>query len=147
MTSEKKRGFVPVDRNVIYDPIITKPALFHLFMYLLIKANHSDVVDLQNGVRTKIRRGTTKTGINLLSDQLEIPKSTLHKRLKLLEQFGYIKIHPYNHFSIIFIVNYDKITCLEDISSYQNKLNGDSIEIESDTINNDNNEKNVKKKN
>ncbi len=47
-------------------------------------------------------------------------------------------------------MNYDKLTCFEDISEFQNKLSMNSNETQMDTINNDNNEdneNNVKKKN
>lgn len=147
MDFEADTTFVKITRNLLHDPIIKSPKLLQLYLYFILVANHQDNFIIQNGKRILIQRGSTKTGIHLLANKLDVPESTLYKRIKELENLGYIVKNSYNKYSIITVVDYDKITCQDSFLGTQRKNKVNPNESLENTNNNDNNEKNVKKKN
>jgi DNA-binding transcriptional regulator YhcF (GntR family) len=146
MDFDLSKGAAPINRCILTDPIIYDPVQFHLFMYLLIKANHSDNEIIKGGKRILIRRGSTLSGRDLLSEHLQIKPSTVNTRLKNLEKTGYIQINSFNKYSIISINNYEQFTFLGLQSNNKTTID----KQQNSTINNDHNEENehnVKKKN
>lgn len=149
MDFDLSKGAAPINRCILTDPIIYDPVQFHLFMYLLIKANHTANVILKGGERILIPRGATLTGRHLIAEQLHMKPSTVYSRLKNLEKTGYITIKSFNKYSIVLIKFYDKYTFIGHSNNnkktsnkhHDNTINNDEYE------NNENNENNVKKKN
>lgn len=81
--------------------------MVHLFIYLLLNANHED--GEWRGV--KIQRGQILTGLKTLNERTKISFQTLRTCLKRLEKTNEINIQVTNKYSIITICNYE---------SYQN---------------------------
>jgi len=81
--------------------------MVHLFIYLLINANHED--GEWRGI--KIKRGQIVTGLNSLNKKTKISIRTLRTCLDKLKKTKEIDIQATNKYSIITICNYE---------SYQN---------------------------
>ena len=77
--------------------------MVHLFIYLLINANHQD--GEWRGVM--IKRGQILTGLNSLNQSTKISIQTLRTCLKRLEKTREINIQVTNKYSIITICKYD----------------------------------------
>ena len=77
--------------------------MVHLFIYLLINANHQD--GEWQGV--KLKRGQILTGLNSLNHATKISIQTLRTCLKRLEKTKEINIQSTNKYSIITICKYD----------------------------------------
>ena len=77
--------------------------MVHLFIYLLINANHQD--GEWRGIN--IKRGQILTGLNTLNNDTKISIQTLRTCLKRLEKTQEINIQSTNKYSIITICKYD----------------------------------------
>jgi len=77
--------------------------MVHLFIYLMLNANHED--GEWRGVIVK--RGQIVTGLNSLHQKTKISNQTLRTCLKRLEKTKEINIQSTNKYSIITICNYD----------------------------------------
>lgn len=101
-----QQGFISIHRKIIDNPIYQNSGLLHLFIHCILKANHKDNDFIFNGKMVNIRRGSFITGRKELSKELKTNESTIYKRLHILQELEYIKLIPYNKFSIIEVVNY-----------------------------------------
>lgn len=77
--------------------------MVHLFIYLILNANHAD--GTWRG--TKVKRGQILTGLKSLNEKTKISHQTLRTCLKRLKKTGEINMQSTNKFSIITICNYD----------------------------------------
>jgi hypothetical protein len=77
--------------------------MVHLFIYLLLNANHED--GEWRGVN--IQRGQILTGLKILNERTKISNQTLRTCLKRLEKTKEINIKVTNKYSIITICNYE----------------------------------------
>lgn len=77
--------------------------MVHLFIYLLINANHQD--GEWRGI--VVKRGQILTGLNSLNENTKISVQTLRTCLKRLEKTKEINIQSTNKYSIITICKYD----------------------------------------
>lgn len=116
--------------------------MVHLFIFLLLNANHEDNFWQGN----LVKRGQYLTGINSLSNKTKISIQTLRTCLKRLEKTREINIQSTNKFSIITICNYDSYQNDKNTTNKQaNKQltnNQQATNKQLTTNKNDNNEKN-----
>ena len=77
--------------------------MVHLFIYLLINANHED----GNWMGISIKRGQIVTGRNSLSENTGISSQTIRTCLSRLKSTNEITIKSTNKYSIITITKYD----------------------------------------
>ena len=77
--------------------------MVHLFIYLLLNANHED--GEWRGVA--IKRGQVVTGLHKLHEKTKISFQTIRTCLSRLKKTGEINIQTTNQYSIITILNYE----------------------------------------
>ena len=77
--------------------------MVHLFIYLLLNANHED--GKWRGI--DIKRGQILTGLHTLNEHTKISIQKLRTCLSKLEKTGEINKQTTNKYSIITIINYD----------------------------------------
>lgn len=143
------RGYAPINRNIIYDPIIKDPVLFQMYMYLVIKANHAPNEIIHGGNRIVIERGSTLTSRDLIAEHLHIKSGTVPSRLRKLTKAGYITTKATNRYTMVTIVNYNIVASMPESDEKNNNRKTSKkhpINIINNN-NNDDNQKNVKKKN
>jgi len=103
--------------------------MVHLFIYLLINANHQD--GEWRGIN--IKRGQILTGLNSLNNDTKISIQTLRTCLKRLEKTHEINIQVTNKYSIITICKYDDYQTEKTIT---NKQSNKQLTFNQQTTNN-----------
>lgn len=136
-------GFITLHRKIQDNPIFQNSELFHLFVCLLLDANHERKRILRKGQEEWIERGQLKTGQYLLAIKTGIPRGSIHHYLMTLQNLGILSIKASSKYSIITIVKYsDYQSKKESVSSkVSSKLVTDKLHVS--TNNNVNNVNNV----
>lgn len=101
------RGWVKVYRKIIDNSIFRDSYAYHLFSYLLLKANHKAKKFIFNQEEMLIKRGELLTGIRRISAHTGMSQWIARNRLKILENLGIITHQTTHRFSLITICNYD----------------------------------------
>lgn len=116
------------------------PFMVHLFMHLMLSANHQE--GTWQGVF--IQRGQLITGRKSLSADTGLSEQVVRTCLKRLEKTGEITQQSTNKFTIITVCNYDKYQTTNNAINQQPNQeltsNQPAINQQSTTNNNDNNE-------
>lgn len=136
-----QNGFITLHRKIKDNPIWQNSKLVHLFIHLLLSANHEDKDFLFNGEVTKVKRGQLITGRYALAGETEINPRTIYDLLRTLERLGMITVKSNNKFSLITIVKYSDYQDKKTKSNNQPTTN----QQPANTNNNDNNVNNDNK--
>ena len=128
------RGFVKVYRKVVDGVVFSDPPAFHLFMYLLLMANHKKgyVYGKEVGV------GQHLTGRKALALAVGYSESGVEKIIKRLIEYKLLEQQTFNKYRVLTIVNYQKFTLAEQQSD--NRVTTECQQ--SNTNKNDKNDKN-----
>ena len=97
-------GFVKIYRSMLDWEWFDDSNTVHLFLYLLLKANHKE----KNWRGIAIKRGQLLTSINKLKIATHQSVQQTRTSLQKLRTAGVITIHSTNKYSIVSICNYDK---------------------------------------
>jgi hypothetical protein len=136
-----EQGWVKLHRQLIENPIITKPSYLALWVVLLLKANHKENKFMWNGNIIVVKEGQMITGRKELSKETKIPESTIEDILNYLEKQHQIQQQKTTKYRLITIVNWVKYQGSDTKSN--NKAT--TKQQQADTNKNDNNIKNEKK--
>lgn len=132
-------GWVKIYRKIQSKGYYKRSEYVHLWLHLLLKANHRKVEFMWNGKLIIIKEGQLITGRKSLSLETGIPESTIERILKLLENEQQIEQEKTTKFRIITIINWKE---------YQGEQQADNKWTtngqQADTNKNDNNNKNDK---
>ena len=152
-----KAGWVKLHRCFLEHPIFTSGDihLLKLAIYILLKVNHRENRILFAGKEMTIPAGSGIFGIDQIVRDLtglERKKSkkyrkfrTLYyRKLQILKKVGFLKLNPYNKFTVISIVNWEKYQaksekCNKNVT--QVKLSCDSNVTKQEVYKNVKNEK------
>jgi len=140
-----ERGFIKIYRKIKDEACYKRSAYIHLWLHLLIGANHKSKEFMWNGDAIIVKEGQLITGRKQLSQETGIPEGTIEDILKYLERQHQIQQQKTTKYRIITIINW---------SIYQNSNNesnnrATTEQQQADTnknYNNYNNYKNDKKK-
>ena len=140
-----KSGWVSLHRKILDNPIFADSQLVHLFIYLLLKANHKPKEFLFNGSVIRVEKGSLITGLKQLSSALNIPQSTIYRKLNTLRKWNIIETKTENKFTLVVICKYSSYQVGYETNGKQMenkwKTNGKQME----TNNNNNNVNNYNK--
>jgi hypothetical protein len=100
-------GWIKLHRKIIENPIFKDSEACHLFVYLLLKANHKTNRFPFNRNEVRVERGQLITGVRKISHDTGITEWKIRERIKLLENLGIITRKTTHRFSIINICNYN----------------------------------------
>ena len=100
-------GWVKIHRKFLKWEWYQKSEMVHLFLYLLLSANHED--GKWQGI--EVKRGQLITGRNSISKNTGISSQTVRTCLIHLKSTNEITIKPTNKFSIITVVKYNEYQC------------------------------------
>ena len=98
------QGWISLHRKFIKWEWYKKPAMVHLFIHLLLLANHEE----GKWQGHTIKRGQLITGLKSLKQETGISHQSLRTCLARLKSTGEITYQTTNQFRLITIVNYDK---------------------------------------
>ncbi|MCF7561610.1 hypothetical protein L3X39_13265 [Sabulilitoribacter multivorans] len=109
-------GFIFLHRDILAWEWYQKPEVFRLFIHLLLKVNYTD----KKWQGVDVKRGQLITSTAHLTSELKLSQQQIRTALKKLDSSGYITRQPTNRFTLITVVNYDKMQSIDDASNKPN---------------------------
>ena len=100
-------GWISLHRKIQDSAIYSDSQAVHLWIHLLLKANHQDKEFLFNGSIQTVKRGQLLTGRKALSSETGINESKIQRLLKTFEMCHMIEQQANNKSRLISITNYD----------------------------------------
>jgi uncharacterized phage protein (TIGR02220 family) len=100
------RGYIKFWRKIKDSYYYKDSEYIHLWLHLLLSANHKDSEILYKDKKMIIKRGQLMTGRNSLSQETGIDKSKVYRILKSLKNEQQIEQQNFYTFTLISIVNY-----------------------------------------
>lgn len=142
MESSINTGYISVHRTLMDKSYYNRSQYVHLWLHLLLKANHTGKNRIWNGEEIIIKPGQLLTGRIKLSKETGIPQSTIEKILNFFEKNKQVEQQKNSRNRIITIVSWHKFQKRNNkiTSEEQQKDNqGTTKEQPRNTNNNDNN--------
>jgi hypothetical protein len=140
-------GWIKLHRKLQKKGYYKKSEYIHLWVHLLLSANHKEKEFMFNGNMIIIKEGQLLTGREKLSENTGISESTVERILNMLENEHQIEQQKTNKFRIITIINWQNYQGDNDCGQ-QNGQQTDNKRTtngqQTATNKNDNNVKNVK---
>jgi len=138
-------GWITIHRKIVDWEWFSKGNTFHVFMFLLLKANHKP--NRWQGV--DIKRGQLITGRDKIASKLNISVQSVRTSLARLKTTGEITVESTNKNSLVTIVNYEEYQIKPEAVTSKPTSNATNQQPtnnqQSTTNNNENNNKNEKK--
>jgi len=103
---ESYMGYIKLHRKLLKNPICSRSEYFHLWVVMLLKANHSTGYKLYKNEKLILQPGQFTTGRKALSAETGISESQVYKILKYLEKEQQISLKSNNKFTLITILNW-----------------------------------------
>lgn len=100
-------GWIKLHRKFLHSAIFKDSGSVHLFIYLLLKANHKEKRFMFNQREQVVGRGQMITGIERISEDTGLSFWQVRSRLELFESENMISRKTTNRFSIITVCNYE----------------------------------------
>ncbi len=135
------QGWVKVHRKTLENPLLKNPKLFTLWMYLLLRANHTDAKAMIGNKVIGLKRGQFLTGRKVLSEALDIPETTLERLLGVLESEQQIGQQKLTKYRLISILNYDLYQGDGQQTDNKRTTNGQQTDTDKNVKNNKNEKK------
>jgi predicted transcriptional regulator len=101
------RGYIKVWRKIKDSFFYTDSAIVHLWIHLLLEANHKEKTFMFNGKKITLKKGQLITGRKKLSKETGIAESKIYRTMKMLESEQQIEQQTYNKYTIVTITNYN----------------------------------------
>lgn len=115
------KGWIKLHRKVMEQSFWKKSAYVHLWMHLLLKANHEEIEFEFNGKAFDLKAGQFVTGRTSISADTRIPGSTVERILKFLESEHLIGQQKTNKYRVITIVNWSRYQAIQIKSGQQDE--------------------------
>lgn len=136
-------GWIRVHRKIIDAPWFNKSEYVHLWLYLLLKANHKDQEVFIGNEKVLVKRGQLLTSRHKLSEVVHIQENKIYRILKCFENEHQIEQHKTRKYTVISIVNYDTYQKSEQDNEQQMNNKRTADEQQMNTNNNDKNDNNI----
>ena len=122
-------GWIRVHRKIIDAPWFNKSEYVHLWLYLLLKANHKDQEVFIGNEKILVKRGQLLTSRHKLSEVVHIQENKIYRILKCFENEHQIEQHKTRKYTVISIVNYDMYQKSEQVNEQQMNTNNNDNNI------------------
>lgn len=132
-------GWISVHRKIMNSSWFNKSEYVHLWLYLLLKANHQDKEIYVGSEKVLVKRSQLLTSRNKLSEVVHVQENKIYRILKCFENEQQIEQQKTKKYTVITILNYDIYQKNEQQieQSMNNKRTTDEQQM--NTNNNDNN--------
>jgi hypothetical protein len=100
-------GFIILHRKLLSSAIFENPNDLKVWLWCLLRANHSNASIFFGSEEIGIKRGQFIFGRFTASQELKMNPSTVYKILKKLEKAGMILIKSNNKKSLLSVINYE----------------------------------------
>jgi len=138
----REQGWISLHRKILDNPLFKDPQALTLWVYLLLRANHSDTKALVGNKAIPVKRGEFITGRKSLATSTGINESKIQRLLKLFENEHQIKQQTFTKYRLISIANYSQYQDKEQRKNSKRTANEQQV----NTDNNGNNGNNGNKK-
>ena len=105
-------GWIKLHRKLLLNPIMLNAELLQLFIYCLLKANHSTKKIIWNANEIEVKIGSFISGIHVICEDLNQKQTSTFRRLQTLQELGYISVVAENKFSVITVLKYNSYQIL-----------------------------------
>jgi len=140
------RGFVKIHRKILEGIVFSDAVAFHLFMYIVLSANHKQGF----AYGQKVEIGQLLTGRKVLAEVIKKSESGVEKILKRLVKYKLITQKSNNKHRIITVLNWSKLAEFDSRVTTKCQQSNNKVTTkcqQGDTNNNDNNGNNEKNDN
>ena len=131
-------GWVKLHRKILDNPIFKNDKLFRVFIYLLLKASHTNHDQLIGDSIVSLKKGQWATGRKAISRDTGLTEQNVRTAISKLEKLGILTIKVTVKYSIFSISNWDSYQ--QDNQQVTSKQPASNQQVT--TINNGKNEKN-----
>jgi len=139
------QGWITIHRQIIDSPIYSDSHAVHLWLHLLILANHKDNTFVMNGVVKSLKRGQFITGRDKLVSATGINRSKIERLLKTFVELEMIEVKTSNRNRLVTLINYDsyqsdsaeRATSEQPVSNQ--RATGEQLVSTNNNVNNENN--------
>ena len=100
-------GWVKLHRKILDNPIFKNDKLFRVFMYLLLKASHTEHDQLIGDSIVQLKEGEWATGRKAISRDTGLTEQNVRTAISKLEKLGILTIKVTVKYSIFSIANWD----------------------------------------
>lgn len=100
-------GWISLYRKLLTAPWFNKSEYVHLWIYLLLKANHEDKEIYLGNEKILIKRGQLLTSRNKLAEVVHVNENKIYRALKCFENEHQIEQVKTKKYTVISIINYD----------------------------------------
>lgn len=138
-----EKGWISLHRKILNNLIVTKDSdYFSVWVYLLLKATHTEYDEHFNGKIITLTPGQLVTGRKVISKQFNISESKVQRILKKLEIEQLIEQRTSPNQRLITVINYKDYQSSEQ--RFEQRLNNERTTTEQrlNTYNNNNNNNN-----
>ena len=135
-------GWIKLHRKLIDKGYYKKSQYVHLWVHLLLKANHKPNEFMWNKELIIIKEGQLLTGRKELSKETGISQTTIERILNLLENEHQIEQQKTTKFRVITIINYKEYQTTDTKTDNKRTTNGQQTDTNKNNKK-DNNEKNI----
>lgn len=132
-------GWIRIHRKLIETSWFNKSEYVHLWLYLLLKANHQDKEILIGNEKVLVKRGQLLTSRHKLSDVVHVQENKIYRILKCFENEHQIEQQKTTRYTLITILNYDTYQKNEQVKEQQMNNKRTTDEQQMNTNNNVNN--------
>lgn len=117
-------GWIKLHRKLQLKGFYLQSQYVHLWIHLLLSANHAQKEYMTNGNIILIKAGQLLTGRKQLAQGTGIPESTIERILELLESEHQIEQQKTTKYRLITIVNWDEHQKMDSTSDSQRTASG-----------------------
>lgn len=136
-------GWIRIHRKIIDASWFGKSEYVHLWLYLLLKANHKDQEIFIGNEKILVKRGQLLTSRHKLSEAVHVQENKIYRILKCFENEHQIEQRKTTKYTVISIVNYDTYQKSEQDNEQQMNNKCTTNEQQMNTNNNVNNDNNI----
>lgn len=102
------QGWVCVHRKLLDNPIFKNDKLFRVFMFCLLRAQHTAGDQLVGDSVVYLDKGQLATGRISISEQTGLSQQNVRTAISKLEKLGILTIKPTTKYSVITMVNWNQ---------------------------------------
>lgn len=142
------QGWVSINRSITDSFYYKDSHYIHLWVHLILRANHQDAFILLDGKKFPIKRGQFLTSRTKLAAETGINESKVERILKCFESEQQIEQQKKTKYRLITITNYDKYQGSEQQNEQQmnSKRTANEQQMNTNNNQNQNNKENKEKK-
>lgn len=136
-------GWIRIHRKLIETSWFNKSDYVHLWLCLLLKANHQDKEIFVGSEKVLVKRGQLLTSRHKLSEVVHVQENKIYRILKCFENEHQIEQRKTSRYTVITILNYDTYQKSEQVIEQQMNSKRTADEQPMNTNNNVNNDNNI----